>query len=215
MQPRSPTTTNARAVARALMAAALALVVAAGTVPSGSALSAHGCSMPCCKGADGMPGDCKGGSCPVSHFAEAEAAPSKPFDADHSGHTGGEASSPDSAEGAHYAEPGHASSHAHDAHGVEQSTHAGVSPRNTSTSSPVASAALSKPCPPDCGGLPTSSTQLRRGRDEAALSYKHRPRPPGGKALPRAAFGVTKNSSVLRRQYPPRAPPTVSTSRAV
>jgi hypothetical protein len=235
LHPRPPQTPNARAIARAFLAAVLAFVVAAGAVPSGSALGAHGCSMPCCKRADGTPGDCEGGSCPVSHFGAAEAAPSKSADADHSQHTGGEASTHDGAHGAHHAEPVHKTSHAHspshtqhaehaeDADGVEPSSqdavehshHVGVSARDTSTSTPVVSAALSKPCPPDCGGLPTSSTQLRRGRDEAALPYKLRPRPPCGNALSCSASVVSKDSSVLRRQYPPRAPPKVSASRPV
>lgn len=203
------------------MAAVLALAVAAGAVPAASALGAHGCSMPCCKDADGTPGHCEGGSCPVSLFVGEEAAPPKPAEADHAGHAGGDASSHDGAEGAHHAEQGHgpahahASSHARDADGAEHSSRAGVSTRDISNSSPRASAALSKPCPPDCGGLPTSSTQLRRARDEAALSYKLRPLPPGGKVLPRAASGVTGNSSALRRQYPPRAPPTISAGRQV
>ncbi len=220
MLPRPPKTPTARAAARAFLGAVLALAVAAGAVPFGPALGAHGCSMPCCKDANGQPGECEGGSCPVSHFGGAKAEPTQPPEADHSHHAGVEAPSHDGAEeGAHHAGPGHASPHAsphaHDAAGIEHSSHEDVPPRDTSNASPGASAALSKPCPPDCGGLPTSSTQLRRGRDEAALSYKLRPRPPDVTARARDHSIVTKDSSALRRQYPPRAPPTVSDRRPV
>lgn len=197
------------------MAAALAFVVAAGAVPFDSALGAHACSMPCCQSADGSPSDCKGGSCPVSHFGTEKAEPPESSHADPPHHAGGHDSSHDDAAGAHHAEPEPDPSHAQDAAGIEHSSHEDVSPRNTSTAAPRASAALSKPCPPDCGGLPTSSTQLRRGRDEAALSYKLRPRPPDVTARARDHSVVIKDSSVLRRQYPPRAPPTVSDRRPV
>ena len=203
-------------VARVLLAVLLMLAVTAGAVPSGSAFGAHGCSMPCCKGAHGLPGDCKGGSCPISHLGKAKAKPVKPAPPAPSCHSGGGA--PASHEGAsapHHAEPAHEPSHEQDADRIRHSHHGDVSPRDTSNKSASVSAALSKPCPPDCGGIPNASTQLRRGRDVAAVSYKFRPRQPDGEARPRDTAVTSKNSSALRRQYPPRAPPFASAGLTV
>ncbi|MET0646524.1 MAG: hypothetical protein ABW208_07865 [Pyrinomonadaceae bacterium] len=188
----------------------LTLAVTAGAIPSGSAFGAHGCSMPCCKGADGLPGDCKGGSCPISHLGKAKAKPPKPAGTAPSCHTGGGApASHEDASAEHHAEPTHDSSHEQDADRIRHTPHGDVSPRDTSTESASVSATLSKPCPPDCGGIPNASTQLRRGRDEAAVSFKFRPRPPDGEVSTRDTASVNKTSSELRRQYPPRAPPAV------
>jgi hypothetical protein len=73
-----PKTLKALTIARVFLAVVLALAVSAGAVPSGSTFGAHACSMPCCKGADGLPGDCKGGSCPISHLGKTKARPVKP-----------------------------------------------------------------------------------------------------------------------------------------
>lgn len=215
MRPRSPKTLNARSVARAFLAAALAFAVVTGAVPLDSVFGAHGCSMPCCKGADGMPGDCTGGSCPISHLgkAEAKAKPLEPAPADPSCHTGVESTPHDGAAGMHHSMPGHASSHEQDNDRIEHSSHRHVSPRDTSTETAFSSAALSKPCPPGCGGLLNASTQLRRSRDEAELSDKLRPFTPNREAQTQDPACVAKISFALRRQYPPRAPPFIQTGR--
>ncbi len=213
MHSRRPQPPHARVAARAFLAATLAFAVVAGAVPIGSVFAAHGCSMPCCKDADGMPGDCKGGSCPISHFGKAKAKPTKPAQHDHSSHAGGELPSHDGAADAHHSNSEHASSHERDDDGVERSAHRHVSPRDTSGELAVTSVALAKPCPPDCGGILNASTQLRRSRDEAALPDKLRLRPPTGEVQTQDPVGVARISFALRRQYPPRAPPTVSTSR--
>jgi len=204
---------NIRAAARIFLAAALTFAVAAGAAPLGPAFGAHGCSMPCCKGPDGQAGDCKGGSCPISHFGKAKAKPPQPAHSDHSSHAGVEATPHDDTAVMHHAEPAHHSSHGEDADTVEHAAHGDVSTRDIPAGLAVAAASVSKPCPPDCGGIPNASTQLRRARDVAALPHKLRPRPPGGEVCPRRALVVAKTSSALRRQYPPRAPPTVSTGR--
>ena len=194
----------------------LTLTVTAGAVPFGSAFGAHGCSMPCCKGADVLPGDCKGGSCPISHLGKAKARPSKPAGTAPSCHAGGGA--PPSHEGAsteHHAEPNHDPSHEQAADRIRHSPHGDVSTRDTPNGPASVSAALSKPCPPDCGGIPNASTQLRRGRDVAAVTFKFRPRPPDVEVRTRVTAGVNETSSSLRRQYPPRAPPTAAAGRTV
>ena len=211
MRPRSPKTPNVRASARVFLAAALAFAVAAGVVPLGSVLGAGGCSMPCCKSADGTPGDCEGGSCPVTHLGKAKPKQVELLHPDSSHHAGEESVPHGGAADSHHAE--HHSSHGQDADRIEHSAHRHVSPRDTSTEPAVTSSALSNPCPPDCGGVLNAPTQLRRSRDEAALSHKLRPRPTSAEAYPQAPPGVTKTSSALRRQYPPRAPPTVPASR--
>lgn len=189
----------------------LTFAVTASAASFGSAFGAHGCSMPCCRGVDGKPGDCEGGSCPISHFGKAKAKLPKPAPAKPSCHIGGGAPpSHEGTPGAHHAEPAHDPSHEQDVDKIGHSPHGDVSLRDTSTKAAIASASLSKPCPPDCGGILNASTQLRRGGDGAALSYKLRPRPPDSKVCSRDTAGVTKNTTALRRQYPPRAPPSVS-----
>jgi hypothetical protein len=133
--------------------------------------------------------------------------------ADPSCHAGEETPPHDGAAGMHHSKPGHASSPEQENDGIEHSAHRHVSPRDTSTEPAFTSAALSKPCPPGCGGILNASTQLRRSRDEAALSDKLRPRPPTGELQTQDPAGVSKISFVLRRQYPPRAPPSISYSR--
>ena len=194
----------------------LTLAVTAGAVPFGSAFGAHGCSMPCCKGAHGLPGDCQGGSCPISHSGKVKAKPSKSASTAPSCHAGGGVpSSPERASAEHQAEPNHDSTHEQAADRIRHSPHGDVSPRDTSNGWASGSAALSKPCPPDCGGIPNASTQLRRGRDVAAVSFKFPPRPPDGEVRTRDTASVDKTSSALRRQHPPRAPPSASAGRTV
>lgn len=206
---------NARAAAGAFLAAALTFAVVVSAVPLGSVFSAQGCSMPCCKGADGMPGDCKGGSCPISHSGKAKTKtkPAKPAHSDPSCHAGDITQSHDGATGMHHSMPEHASSHEQDSDGVEHSSHQHVSPQNTSTELALTSTALAKPCPSDCGGILNASTQLRRSREEAALSDKFQPRPSDTEVRTQDPVGAAKISFALRRQYPPRAPPTCSTIR--
>src|SRR3712207_3314480 len=124
--------------------------------------------MPCCKGADGKPGDCKGGSCPVSHFGKAEPKP-EPAHSDHSHHAGVESTPHDAAADAHHAESSRHTSHGQEADTVEHSASGDVSTRDTPAGHALTGAALSKPCPPDCGAVLNATTQLRRARDVAAL----------------------------------------------
>lgn len=213
MRPPTRHTLNARLAARVFLAAALAFAVVTGAIPLGTVFGAHACSMPCCKGADGMPGDCTGGSCPVSHLGKAKAKPVKPAPAEPSCHTGGESASHTSAAGMHHSTPEHASPHEPDKDKVEHSSPQHVSTRDTATEPAFSPAAFSKPCPPGCGGLLNASTQLRRSRDEATLSDKLRPRPPTVEVQTQESVCVARISYALRRQYPPRPPPSISTSR--
>jgi hypothetical protein len=114
----------------------------------------------------------------------------------------------------HHSMPGHASPHEPDNDKVEHSSPQHVSSRDTATEPAVSPATLSKPCPPGCGGLLNASTQLRRrSRDEATLSDKLRPRPPTVEVQTQDSVCVAQVSFALRRQHPPRPPPSISTSR--
>ncbi len=196
---------------RPLLASVLVLAVAASAVPPGAVSAAHGCSMPCCTGADGSAGDGEGESCHVS--LRQKAKPAKPADDDPMCGADEASPSPARAAGAHHATTGHVSTHVQDSDEVEHSSHHQASPRDASTESVRASPILSKACPPDCGAILNALTQLRRPRDEAALTHKLRPRPPSAKVRPPDRAGVAKTSFALRRRYPPRAPPPVSTSQ--
>lgn len=87
-----------------------------------------------------------------------------------------------------------------------------VSPQHTSRSSSrqqsAGGASLSKPCPSDCCGTAAGSLNgPRRPRQEAALTEAIRPRAPTAEPHTYAPHGLTKDTTLLRRSCPPRAPP--------
>jgi hypothetical protein len=206
--PRSTSSARVRVV-RSILAAALACLVAAASVPSGAVSAEHGCQMPCCKGkVGGRSGDGDGESCHVNLNHLQPAPTPEPVEAEP---MCGATPPPATRGGAAQAPHGHSDDDApHSAvrHGIEHGAHQDVPPRNTSPHAPAVSASVSKPCPPDCGALSNSFTQLRRPRDGAALAYGVKPRPPTVAVLPPARAGASKTSSELRRQSSPRAPPS-------
>jgi hypothetical protein len=200
--------------ARAFLAIALVLAVAASVVPLDIVSAAHSCSMPCCQGMDGA----DGGACPFNHPGKAK--PAAPAQAEQM--RGAKAATAEThSDGMNMHDMGHAHASQHAAHnerGEVKVEHPGgqhVSPRNTpqttnapkETSESVTSAVISRPCPSDCGAFLNSSTQLRRTRDAAALSYKLQPRPPDMTGLVQDSATIVNTAAALCRQYPPRAPP--------
>jgi hypothetical protein len=207
-RPRLTPSVRVRVV-RSILAAALACLVMAASVPSEAVSIKHGCSMPCCKGKiGGTAGHGDGESC---HVKLSPPAPTpepvvaeplcggSPAPASHD-----EVSSElkDPAE--------HDAPHADVEGGIEHDGHADVSSGDAAPRAPAVSASVSKPCPPDCGALPNSFSQLRRPRDGAALAYGLKPRPPTVAALRRDRAGASKTSTELRSQSAPRAPPSTS-----
>jgi hypothetical protein len=212
---RLPPTNILRApafIVRAFLAIALALSVAASIVPLDIVSAAHSCAMACCQGMGGA----DGGACPLRHAGKVKAA--APVQTEHMcGAKVSPAAKPSSDMSMHDMGYAHA---AHTEQGEVKAVHSGgrhVSPRNTpkkanapkGTSESV-TAAVSRPCPSDCGAFLNSSTQLRRTRDVAALSYKLQPRPPDVTRLAQDSASITLIASALCRQYPPRAPPTTT-----
>lgn len=187
----------------------LACLVMAASIPSEAVSIKHGCPMPCCKGKiGGMSGYGDGGSCHVNLSPPAPTP--EPVEAEP---LCGGSLAPASHDEVKPEPQGHAehdAPHADVQGGIEHDAHADVSSGDTAPHAPAVSASLSKPCPPDCGGLTNSFGQLRRPRDGAALAYRLRPRPPTVAALRRARVGASKTSSELRSQSAPRAPPSTS-----
>lgn len=187
---------------RCLLAAALACVLVAASIPAGAVSEGHGCQMPCCKGkGGGAAGHCDGGSCPVS-LAPAP-TPEPPAPEPMCG------ASPAPTRHKAKRETSHEAKH-EASHEAKHGPHHDASSHKKTPRAPSFSASVSRPCPPDCGALLNSFTQLRKTRDGAALVHGLRPRPPTAAALPRAFAHASKTSSELRRQSPPRAPPLSS-----
>jgi hypothetical protein len=226
-------------VVRSLLAAALALCVLLSAVPLTALSAGGGCPMPCCRGAGEGHGGCADGSCHVSFAEHAEpAAPSKPVaparpagpseDDPVCGATAAPPPQAQAATRAHHQPPAPDTAHDHSGHdSVEQSeaaeaveqpshqhhsarhdhqhdsTHHGAGPRLTT-------AAVSKPCAPDCSAPANSFTRLRRTGEAAALSFKLRPRPPSCVGRAREDARHTFDSSAWRRPCRPRGPPNSS-----
>jgi hypothetical protein len=200
--------------AKAFLAIALVLAVAASVVPLDIVAAAHSCSMPCCQGMDGA----DGGACPLKHSLKVK--PAAPAQTEQMcGAKAATAETHSDGMSMHDMGHAHASQHAsHNERGEARVEHPGgqhVSPRNTppttnapkETSESITAAVIARPCPSDCGAFLNSSTQFRRTRDAAALSYKLQPRPPDVTSLVQDSATIVNTASALCRQYPPRAPP--------
>lgn len=207
-RPRSTPSVRVRVV-RSILTAALACLVMAASVPSGAVSIKHGCSMPCCKGKiGGMAGHGDGESCHVNLSPPTptpEPVEVEPLCGGHPAPASHDEVIPEPQSPAEHDAP-----HADAQGGIEHDALADVSSGDTAPRAPAVSASLSKPCPPDCGLLSNSFSQLRRPRDAAALAYGLRPRPPTVATFRRARAGASKTSSELRSQSAPRAPPSTS-----
>lgn len=81
-------------------------------------------------------------------------------------------------------------------------------PQSSSRQTAAGGASLSKPCPSDCCGTAAGSLNgPRRPRQEAALTEAIRPRAPTAEPHSYSPHGLTKDTTLLRRACPPRAPP--------
>jgi hypothetical protein len=73
----------------------------------------------------------------------------------------------------------------------------------------ISALALAKPCQPDCGAGTFSSTNQRRPRQTAALSFANRALQPSSLRLLAAANTHSHARDILRWQANPRAPPVL------
>lgn len=187
--------------ARLVLASLLACALLAGAAPFGLAADAHGCEMPCCKGAGG---DCADGSCAVELPSKTEAPTPAPESDPVCGADSAAARHASGRPPARHAPPAPV---AREKAGVAHRHRRHVSGRDTSPGAKSAAAAVSEPCPPDCGAAPNSFNSPRRPREHAALTHRPRPRAPTHAPNARPCGFVTRLASTRRGPCPPRAPP--------
>ena len=219
-------------LARLLLASLMACAVLAGAAPSALVYGAHACSMPCCQGAGG---DCRDGSCTVGELFPAQAAKPAATPAESDPVCGVDLPTPRDKQTATRAATHAAPAAGHHGHGASPAPHARhakphrlaarrvkiehhhrrhVSERDTASGAAAFTAAVSKPCPPDCGAAPNASTNLRRPREQAALTHSSRPRAPTPAARTRVVAHLTESSSTRRGPCSPRAPPFASVTQS-
>jgi hypothetical protein len=73
----------------------------------------------------------------------------------------------------------------------------------------ISASALAKPCQPECGAGTFGSTNQRRPRQTAALSFANRAQRPSSVRLVAAANTHARARDILRWQANPRAPPVL------
>ena len=204
-------------VARLIIAAALAAILASGAAPLGSASSGHLCAMACCAGQPPHEaGTCTHGSCQVSFAAhESPAPPEEPeelcgaqkphSERRHAAHTqhAPPANAEDVSSSAHHQHHAQSGSHARADSAAHEHTRRGDSRQPPFFNASV----LDKPCPPDCGAATSVSSSQSRPRDSAAVSHADRPRPPSGPRLRQTSYHSAGELDALCRRSRPRGPP--------
>ena len=201
---------TARLAGRAVLAVVLLLSVLSAVVPFATALAAPTCKLACCIGkAAHSAGSCMGGECDAAfptrattthhEFKQPAAEPEHLCGATHA------VSKTRKLRLAAVAMVGAGSTQDSPA-GERQNSRANQTPGQSS----VSSAAVMRPCNPDCGGCASGSTGNQRPRNTAALSYADRARPP---SPGRSALTSYVRIGALSAQCPqlqPRAPPVLS-----
>lgn len=206
------------------MAVALALAQFAGGAPLQALTSQRACAMACCAGK--LPhaaGSCKHGACHVDLSIKRAETENKT--ASHCA-THGSAAMPSGAAVMHDEAGMSDSAYMPDApaasvpmpeqsHGTVkiETVNAGTSPEpqvNDDKPQPagnLSARVMGSPCPQDCGAGAFNYTNQSRPREQAALAFAVRPRPPSA-AVYVHSFNHSINSlDALRRSSVPRAPP--------
>jgi hypothetical protein len=180
-------------IARAVLGVALLLTLLAGSFPLSTLASGPMCELACCAGrAPHAAGSCMNGSCHA--FANA-----------HSKNHNHEAE-PEKLCGLARLKLKASYVPSFETVTVDY-TASDTSPSSTPAMPGVATNALTKPCQPDCGGLMSRSTSSKRQRDEAALVYANRPRPPSRIKLSTNDYRSTQTLDARARRGAPRGPP--------
>jgi hypothetical protein len=194
------------ALSRSVLAAALLLCVLASALPA-AAVSNPYSSMPCCRGMMISAGY-HGNSCPL-HRARAK-SPKLAQNDPVCGAAGHDLQAKGKAVPVAQAPSQHVRPHDHAQVEVEHDQGRGVSPQNTSSRQQSAEdASIGRLCPSNCCGTATGSfTGLRRPRHGAALTNGLRPRPSIAGSRLYISSGIINAASALRRNHPPRPPPT-------
>jgi hypothetical protein len=199
-------------------AAALLLCVLSSALPAQSVFNPTGL-MACCRGTKSMSGTGDGNSCPLCRRAKAE--PRKTGNSVRREVMCGADLALRKQGGAALSTHAlllKAGSDARVRAEVEDDRGDGVSPRDaaqsTSRQASAGGASLARPCPSDCCGTAAGSLNgSRRTRHEAALNEGIRPRPPTAEPHTYAPSGLIKDTTLLRRGCPPRAPPASPANR--
>lgn len=194
---------------RAVLAVVLLLSVLSAVVPFATALAAPTCKLVCCIGKAAHPaGSCMGGACETAFPVRATT-------------THHEFKHP-TTESDHLCGATHATSKLRKPRLAEVTMVGASSTQNsradgrpdsranrTPEQSSVSSAAVMRPCNPDCGSCASGSTGNKRPRNIATLSYADRARPPTPGRSPLTSYVRIGALSTQCPQLLPRAPPVV------
>jgi hypothetical protein len=186
-------------IARAVLGVALLLTLLAGSFPLSTLASGPMCELSCCAGrAPHAAGSCMNGSCHA-------------FAASHHTWNHNHEAKPEQLCGLSRLKFKASYIPAFETVTVDYTASdnqsANASSSSMSGTASVAAAAMSKPCQPDCGGLLSRSTGSKRQRDEAALAYSNRPRPPSRTNLRENYYRETQTLDARARRGAPRGPP--------
>jgi hypothetical protein len=195
-----------RVFARLCLAFLLLVSVISGAVPLGSASGQHLCAMACCAGKPPHEaGSCMMNACEATAFHQAKAPtrddPICDPRASASGHAGMETAVRVEVDT--------------DTHGLSSVdefdfTTGKQSATGTRGATSIAAAALSKPCPPECGGATCRTTSKNTRYDSPAPGFGERPRPLSLASLRHSTLSGRVKLQPLCKQLQPRAPPQSS-----
>jgi hypothetical protein len=189
-------------IARAVLGVALLFTLLAGSFPLSTLASGPMCELACCAGrAPHAAGSCMNGSCHA--FATSQSKKNHNHEA-----------KPEQLCGLSRLKFRASRIAPFETVTVDFTASDNQSTDATSSSTPatasVATPAMTKPCQSDCGGLLSRSTGSKRQRDEAALTYANRPRPPSRIRLRANDYRLTQTLDARARRGAPRGPPVLS-----
>jgi hypothetical protein len=187
-------------IARISLAVILTLVMLAGVAPFSSLSSSHECGMACCAGKPSH----MAGSCSTAFDAEESAETDDESGQEHSAHSHQTHSSG--------ATPKTTISGKHRVAAKSSSTHHSTHSKASTLASSIASQAVTTPCSPECAVAASVSAQVRRPREQSALSSAFKLRSSTTRSLNERRAVLPSKSAEAARPSQPRAPPTLLTN---
>jgi hypothetical protein len=186
-------------IAQAVLGVALLLTLLAGSFPLSTLASGPMCELSCCAGrAPHAAGSCMNGSCHA-------------FAANHHTRNRNHEAKPEQLCGLSQLKLKASYIPSFETVTVDYTASdnqsANASSSTTSATASVATAAMTKTCQADCGGLLSRSAGSKRQRDEAALAYANRPRPPSPIKLRANDYRLTETLDARAGRGAPRGPP--------
>jgi hypothetical protein len=188
-------------VVHAVVAMMLVLAVLSGAAPFNALSSRHFCTMACCAG---LPPHVAG-SC-HAHLSNRRRAEREPTcgGVNNSALSHAHSMQMPSATAAEMVMPDHCSA---GDHSLAQTPSSQGDAERQATIAPLT---LEQPCPPDCGVGVTSSMQMRRPRDNAAVAHADSPRPPTPATLSHDNIDCFLTLTAFNRPFNPRGPPLLT-----